>query len=202
MALIAKDKVEYEPIPVGVHKAICFWIIDIGTQYSEKFNKYSRQVIIGWELPEERGQFEKDGVSQDMPRVISAKFTLSLGKKSNLRKVLEGWRGRPFTASELDGFDLKNVLGQPCMLVVSPTANGKSKVDTASKYKGEPFKPENPTVFFSFDEPDHRLPDGLPEWIVKYVTDSPEWSGGDQDETNAGEEHFPKTAAGMDEVPF
>lgn len=202
MALMAKEKAEYEAIPADIYTAVCFWIIDIGTQYSEKFNKYSRQVIIGWELPEERGEFEKDGVVKDLPRVISAKLTLSLGKKSNLRKILEGWRGRSFTQVELDGFDLKKVLGLPCMLVIKHTENGKAKVDTASRYKGDPIQAENPLAYFSFDESDCQLPEGLPDWITKYVTEAPEWNSDQSEMEETRGEHFPSDAKNMDDAPF
>ena len=52
------------------------------------------------------------------PRAISETYTNSLGEKANLRKMLENWRGRAFTQEEMDGFDLRNVLGKACMISV------------------------------------------------------------------------------------
>ena len=47
--------------------------------------------------------------SDIIARTISATYTLSLGERSNLRKMLESWRSRAFTPEELQGFDLEKV---------------------------------------------------------------------------------------------
>ena len=63
--------------------------------------------IFMWELPGEEIEIE----GEMKPRAISETYTNSLGEKANLRKMLENWRGRAFTQEEMDGFDLRNVLG-------------------------------------------------------------------------------------------
>ena len=55
---------------------------------------------------------------RDRPAAISKEFTLSLHERANLRRVLISWRGRQFTAEELGGFELANVLGANAMLNV------------------------------------------------------------------------------------
>ena len=47
-----------------------------------------------------------------------------MNEKANLRKHLEGWRGKNFTDAEAEDFDLASVLGKPCMLIVSESENG------------------------------------------------------------------------------
>ena len=78
----------FEPAPAGTHVAICYRVIDLGTQESvyngEK--KSARKVLISWELPNEE---KADG----KPFVISATYTWSMHEKSTLRKTLEAWRG-------------------------------------------------------------------------------------------------------------
>lgn len=49
-------------------------------------------------------------------RVSTWPYTVSLNEKANLRKDLEKWRGRKFSADELNGFDLESVIGAPAML--------------------------------------------------------------------------------------
>jgi hypothetical protein len=46
------------------------------------------------------------------------RYTLSLHEKANLRRELETWRGKKFTAEEGEGFDLEKLLGANCQLQV------------------------------------------------------------------------------------
>ena len=108
----------------------------------------------------------------NLPRTVSSMFTLSLGKKAKLRPMLESWRGRPFTEAELEGFDLKNVLGANALLNIIHTKKGDktyANISTVSPLmKGTPKKtPELPQIFFSLAECGDRIvvPNSLPEWI-------------------------------------
>ena len=121
MSLIAKEtgeKKHFDPVSAGVHLGVCSAVIDLGTHHNELFDKDAHKVLITWEIPSERIEVEKDGKKLDLPRVISKTFTLSLHAKASLRQTLEAWRGRAFTKEELNGFDLKNVLGTSCQIQV------------------------------------------------------------------------------------
>lgn len=107
--------------PPGTHAARCVSIIDLGTHDNEWQGKVSKKhdMFVMWELPNEMNEFtDKDGNEVTAPFTVSAFYTASLSEKANLRKILESWRGRAFTDEELQGFDPKKVLGQPCMLTV------------------------------------------------------------------------------------
>lgn len=183
MSLIAKDKggADYEPLAAGMHHAVCYGIVDLGTQPTNNPQfKPTRKVAFLWEVPSERIKFEKDGVKKDLPRGISGMWTLSLGTKSKLRPMLESWRGRPFTSEELDGFDLKNVLGANCFLNVVHAEGkgqnaGKTYANVASVNplaKGMPkLTAENPHVWFSLDECGETvvIPKEVPEWLQKKI---------------------------------
>lgn len=175
-----------DPIPADMHHAVCYAVYDLGHHYSEKFDKWSHDCLVIWEIPELRIELEKDGQKQDLPRAISKKYTLSLGEKANLRKDLVAWRGRPFTEEELNGFDLKNILGKSCNLQVihnhGKGANaGKVYANINGiipKMKGQPdLRPENPIVYFSID--DHGAgnppPQGTPKWVADIIMDSREY---------------------------
>jgi hypothetical protein len=182
MAIIAKQNNEtlsYEPIPEGVHLAVCYAVIDLGLQYSEKFDKYSRQIAIIWEIPGERIETE-DG---DKPKVLSKIFTNSLGEKANLKKCLEAWRGKKFGEEELQGFDLVNILKKGCQLQVLHTErNGKVYTNIASfmalpKGTKTP-EPENKIMYFDLSAEDSTLEEikaemaKLPEWIQNLIKES------------------------------
>ena len=98
---VAKQTSNYKPAPAGTHIARCYGCISIGTQHSEMFNSEAFKIVLLFELSNET--IERDG--KTAPISINKEYTLSLGKKSVLRKHLETWRGRPFTDEELKGFD-------------------------------------------------------------------------------------------------
>ena len=188
MSLIAKDTssgTDFEPIPAGMHHAVCYAVIDVGTPPPGNFPS-RRKVRIHWEIPHELITVEKNGVKKQMPRAISEKFTLSLASKGNLRPMLESWRGRPFTEEELAGFDLKNLLGVNCFLnVVHAKGKGEKANRTYANVasvnplaKGMPkIPPQNPTLLFSMDDftGPVTIPEAVPEWIEAEIKTSDEY---------------------------
>lgn len=129
MPLVApgSDSKPRELIPPGTYVARCVWLIDLGTQddsYQGK-PKITPKVRITWELPTETRVFdEKKG---EQPFFISKKYTNFLSDRSNLSADLISWRGRPFTPEEAKGFDLRKILGAPCMLSIIHEQGKESK---------------------------------------------------------------------------
>lgn len=142
--LILRKNADFLPAPEGVHDAVCVDVVDLGlveVTWKGKTNK-SHKVRITWELdkemPEGKGRF-----------IAMNRYTFSMDKKSNLRKMLKSWRGRDFTNEEMNGFDLEKIVGVPCQLVISHNekdgtiyANvesvikaGKEKLSQSGKYK-------------------------------------------------------------------
>lgn len=199
MGLTAKDKggTDFTPIPEDLHLAICYGIWDLGSQFTQFSDHPSHQVVIIWEIPGYRGEFEKDGKKVNLPRVISQKYTLSLHEKANLRKVLESWRGKKFTEEELKGFDLKKLLGVPCQIQVLHNVKGdKTYANVGAIIKAPPqtkLTPENPMAFFSFED-NMGIPDNTPQWISDLIKKAEEYTGGHQD-TSGGE-------SSPEDVPF
>lgn len=179
MSLIAKcesNTQTFEPIAEGVHIARCIGLIDLGMQYSEKFDKTSHKALIMWELPDET--YEQDGETKC--RVLSKEYTLSLHEKSSLTKALEAWRGKKFTEEELKGFDLNNILGKPCQIQIIHTQKGDNTYANIASIMALPkgMKVENPatTIVYDLDSPtaatDIIL---LPEWIQNKIKQSTTW---------------------------
>lgn len=112
MPIIAKDnRKEFTPAPEGLHQGVCVDVIDLGLVagvYGEK-----HKVELRWQLD----QLDEDATP---PRrfMVTNRYTLSLNEKATLRKHLEAWRGKLFTAEELAGFDLERLLGINCQLQV------------------------------------------------------------------------------------
>ncbi len=188
----------YAQVPSGVHKARCVKIIDLGTQRQEFSGEVSwkRQVMLIWEIP---GQDNMNGE----PMTISKFYTLSLHEKSNLGADLTSWRGRNFTETEKQGFDISNLAGVPCMLNVVEGNNGKARISTIMPLaKGDEMAGQyNETVIFSLNEYQegniesfNKLSDGIRRMVLRCK----ELEGNDIDmgDGNNGAD------IGSDDVPF
>ena len=140
-------------------------------------SKVAPKVRITWELNEM--------MSDGRPFSISREYTASIGDKANLRKDLEAWRGRPFSAEELRNFSLENVLGAPCLLgIVHKPSKDNSKVyanvgSIMALPKGMP-SPElvNPAVKFDIGTFDQKVFDGLSSYVQKKILMSKELEEG------------------------
>lgn len=193
MALIAKDtgSGDFERAPQGTHLAICYMVADIGLQAGQYGAKH--KVVIGWELPHEK-------MSDGRPFACSQFYTLSLSSKAVLRRDLESWRSRPFTEQELEGFDMKNILGKPCQVTIVHEVKGEKTYENViavtAVAKGMQI-PErvNDLIYYEMEAPDPRAFEKLPEWIRKKIMAAVQPSTG-PDERN------PPPADFDDDIPF
>jgi hypothetical protein len=175
MGLIAKEvggSSDYTPVPEGTFQAVCNMVVDLGLQNTNFQGKdaVKHQCWIRWELPTERLELtNQSGAVISVPMSIGKLYTLSLHEKATLRKDLEGWRGRAFTAQELQGFDLFKLGGIPCQVsVVHVKRNDRTYanvVGVAGWPKGldKPKATETGIILYSLDQPEH-YPD-LPQWL-------------------------------------
>jgi hypothetical protein len=138
----------FPSVSVGVHKARCIKVIDLGTQKNDYQGQISwkRTVLIIWETPE-----ELDG--EGKPMTISKFYNLSLHEKSKLSQDLVSWRGRPFTETEIKSFDISKLAGVACMLNVIEK-NGKSVISSVMPLAKNDKVVEQvlPTVIFSLQD--------------------------------------------------
>lgn len=194
MPIIIKEK-SGPQVPPGTHIAVCYRIVDIGTQPDSGFGE-RRKIVVFWELPHER--ITIDGVER--PMGISKFYTNSLNKKASLRKDLDAWRGRAFTKEELDGFELKNILGKPCQISVVTNENNNNVVDAVvALAKGTQCPPaQNPLVEYSIEDGKTPVYDKLPDWVKEACNNCLEW---EKPEASAPEPETPATDEASD-VPF
>lgn len=170
MPIIAKEtKTDFESVPTGMQQAVCAMVCDIGTHVGEYQGKRTErhQVIVIWELAEKKTEGQWAGE----PFYLSKFYTLSLGKDANLRKDLESWRGKPFTAEELQGFDLDQLIGANCLLNVIEDKE-KAKISAIS-----PLVKGMPKIKQTLTEE--------PEWIEKFRARSIERTGAGKSASSA-----------------
>ncbi|MFZ2414143.1 MAG: hypothetical protein WAW16_07985 [Candidatus Cryosericum sp.] len=177
MGLIAKNEVgEKDIIPAGTHVARCYGVIDLGTQYSEKFGKWANKIMIQFELP-------ADPMDDGRPSVISKKYTLSLNDKASLRKDLESWLGRPVTArEEHDGFPLGSMLGTACLLSILHSENAEKAYAYIAGVMSVPegmIVPDavNSVVLYDIEGGEDAVYAKLPDWIKNLIQQSREFKG-------------------------
>lgn len=189
MSLIAKASGEgAPPVPPGNYAGLCYSVVDLGTQNNGTFGP-KHEIMLTFELPEVRieRQIEQGGPKVNQPRAISQRFTLSLSPKANLSKMLSSWRGKPFTDDELKGFDLRKLLGVPCLINVVHKAGKEGKIYAniatitplpALMRAGMPAKPENPMVMFEIEQLQESkdIDPRLPEWVRKVIQKSEEYA--------------------------
>jgi len=217
MSLTAKDNGggSFTPVTPGMHLARCYRIIDLGTQKIEFQGqiKHLQKVMLSFEVHGEDENGKALVTSKGEPMSISKNFTLSLADKATLRKDLQAWRGRDFTADELKGFELKNVLGAWAMITASKTIgnNGKeytniagiNPVPVAIKKAGFP-EGFNKLAMFVIEDPDMELFATFGNNLKEKIQLSSEWRARSNDQQPASNPGF--IGSGFDDmdddIPF
>lgn len=174
MGLIADNKGGSTNVPEGTHLAICTKVIDLGTQRSELYGP-RHKVFIAWELPEVMAEYD----GEQRPAGVGQQYTVSLHEKSNLHKLLVGWRGRKFTPEEEAGFHLKNILGVPCLLSIVHSSDGKyANVQSAVKLPTNTGVPEpvNNLVYYEIEQGKDDVYRSLSEKMQLRIADCAEWN--------------------------
>jgi hypothetical protein len=166
----------FELPPPGSHVAVCFRIVDLGTQTGQYGPR--AQILFSWELPDE---LQADG----RPFTISRRYGLSSGRKSSLRADVEGWLGRVLTGNDFGKFDLSTLLGTTCLIGIKHEVreDGRTFANVTSvmrrpKAVAERMPPSNEAVSLSLAErPFRRFEyEQLPEWVRNVIAQSPEYA--------------------------
>lgn len=168
-------------VPEGTHVARVIGLIHIGTiedtymGEAKKFNK----IRLTWELPDELHKF-KEG-EDAKPIVHSQEYTLSMGKKSNLKPIVEGITGA-LSEEEAYNFNFESLVGSPCLISIkhSKTQKGTifAKIASTSKLmKGQVCKEayNQPYKILTYDKWDEALFNSQPEFIKEKIVRSDEY---------------------------
>lgn len=189
----------FAPCPPGTYLASLRRIVDLGSQPAtfEGRTEHVRRLLLTWEVldPEVR-------TADGQPFLVSKRFRRSLHEKSQLRALLTAWRGRDFTPKELaTGFDLRAVLGRPCLLaVVAGERDGRSFANVGGVMRAAKgmtgAEPSEPLVHFDLDVPDWTVFDTLGERLKAQIAASPEYAAARRGQAAAAPVAPPRAAAG------
>jgi len=195
--------------PAGNHLAICYGVIDLGTQHQDAFTwegtpiaaSDKPQILIMWECPTELVDIEGEMKPAGISKFYNAFFT----ERASLRIHLEAWRGRPFSAEELAGFDIGKLLGKPCMVNVVHTDKGKAKVAGIAAMPKGLVVPEqtNESIMLDMENYDQAAFDKISEGIQNIIKKSPEWQAMNQPAQGFRQTENPEPAGfADDDIPF
>ena len=109
-----KTESNFTPAPAGVKAAVCVDVWDLGWVEVEFHGEKSmkRKVDIFFQIRDIEPKSEK-------PFLVMKRYTASLHEKATLRKDIETWRGRDLTPEEIEEFDLEDLIGDNCQLVIA-----------------------------------------------------------------------------------
>ena len=178
LTLTEKSQGTFELAPAGTSVARCYRLVDMGTHKItwQGKEKTARKLLISFELLDDDNR-----MSDGRPFSVSKRFTASLNEKAALRAFLESWRGKAYTAADLEGVDLRKVLGAYCLLgIVHAEKDGSTYANISSvlplpKAMPKP-APVNDILVFDFDDPQADVVYAtLSESLQKQIADSPEW---------------------------
>lgn len=167
----------FKGCPAGNYIAICDIVADFGLQPgSGKFPEPREQIYLRFEIPAKRIDYEKDGKQLSGPQVIGNAYTASMGKKANLRKLIQNWYSMVFTDQQAKDFYLGDLLGKACMLNVVIT-KGSNEVEysnigsISALPEGVPIpKAELPLLMYDPERTDaHDVLDKLPQWMREKI---------------------------------
>lgn len=115
MSIIAKDSGSnmFDPAPEGLHRCVCADVIDLGMQPNFQKTAEVHKIKFVWQTEDVNPK------TKERYQIRSTYLTVSLNEKSNLSKLLEGWRGKVFTPEERRaGFDVETLIGVNCQIQV------------------------------------------------------------------------------------
>lgn len=191
-----------EPIPSGTHRAICYMVVDLGTQevqYPGKPPSLSRQLRLTWELPDVRMEFEDDNKQKvNKPKVIGNTYTYSTYEGANLFQHVSSWTG-----SCPSDFDFSSLIGKNCLLNVThkkaQSGNIYAKVSAVIQVPGNTSDAvlENPAILYELDAKSKIFPESMMgdnyKWLREMIESSKEFHAADVLSDYRGDDPPPAT---------
>ncbi len=176
-----KQTGQFEDPPPGSHIARCISLIDLGTQTHPGWQGEepwsSRDVRIGFELPLKlmAGLYKPE--LKGRPFGVSTTMKQSLHPSAKMRRFLASWAGRKLTKEDMEKFDPRKLLGQPCRLTLIQSEDYLNIDGIAPLGEGEKCPPQvNKSTYLSLDPDEFDLEafKRLPPRLQEKIATSPE----------------------------
>lgn len=166
----------YQSCPAGTHPATAIGVLHLGTHWETYKGQDARKVVIMaivFEIEYEEGSnLKRTWMCRSFNVGLDKQGKMVLGDKSNLKKMLAGWRGKGYAEGEQ--IDISAVLNRDCLVgVVHDIKEEKTyaRIDSVSMLpRGvAPLKPTRNIGLYSVDsgEPAPQEKSGEPEWMPR-----------------------------------
>lgn len=108
---IAKDSGgSFEPHSEGQFAMLCVDVVNLGTKVEQYLN-FEPKAVEKVAIVFASGEKHEAGLA-----IVTVEMTLSMSEKANLRKFLESWRGKSYTAEQAEeGVPLHKLHGHPAL---------------------------------------------------------------------------------------
>lgn len=118
--VIAKQTgIEFSPHPEGQFAMTCVDVVDMGERL-KSFKGTNPYLAATVKLVFQSGEVNEAGRLHE----VSREFSLSMGKKANLRAFLGSWRGKSYTDEQArKGVELHKLVGQSALVSVEHKTN-------------------------------------------------------------------------------
>jgi hypothetical protein len=182
---------DYPTIPLGLNKARCVGVIDLGTQEQtwQGETSYKHQVFVQFEVPT---ALDKDS----NPLTIGKFYNANFHEKSTLSIDLTSWNGKPLTPLEKKNFNFGELLGRKATINIMEKDNGKQKISSVMPCNEDIAEQYHTSIKFNIEEyqkGDKETFNKLDEWFRNKILESKELGVVSSDSPNADKE---------EQVPF
>lgn len=188
-----ETSVQFSPHPEGQFPMVCVDVIDMGERVKSFVGKdpyLAHEVSLVFQSGEvnEAGRIHE--VTQD--------FTVTMGKKGNLRAFLESWRGKSYTEAEArEGVPLHKLVGRSALVSVEHKTSPNTGRTRASIRSIAPL----PKGLDAPALPEYTRPSFFLDRVAKYAAEVAEFKA-----KSAPARSFDEVPAGLDEndddLPF
>jgi hypothetical protein len=161
------------------------------SNYQGKPTTVQTKIIVMWELSKRYADGDFEG-----QRMLHAEiWTLSMGKKSKARPIIEAWFDKEFSDAEASEFDFREIRGKPCLLQIGLNENGKTRLKSLMSLPDgmESLKTEQSADF-------------VPEWVTTFIKKCKDevaaWAS-EKNAVTAQDEQASRSSDGFDDdIPF
>jgi hypothetical protein len=126
---VAKDSGGgFAPHSEGQFAMLCVDVVNLGTnveQYQDKPPREVAKVALVFASGERQA---KEADKDESLALVTVEMALSASEKANLRKLLESWRGRPYTPEQVEaGLPVNKLYSQPALISIAHVLTKKNK---------------------------------------------------------------------------
>jgi hypothetical protein len=126
--VVAKQDGNFQPHAEGQHAVLCVDVVNLGVNVEQYLDNPPREVakVALVFASGERHTVEKTG--ERFLALITVEMALSASDRANLRKFLESWRGKTYTAEQAEaGLPVTKLYSQPALISVEHVTTRKGR---------------------------------------------------------------------------